>query len=169
MKSQKQNKAKKHWVILITLLPLLGMIMHPMTATADGPEEIIQRVATQYNISEDLAYEIAFKESSLNPSAHGATYGIGLYQINPQWHQERMHELGVSSNEQLWDPYSNALVAMDYLEELFDKYEDPAIVLMTYNGGDAYANRNINQGVISDYANDILQRAAERTQEREGL
>ena len=48
------------------------------------------------------------------------------------------------------------IVACDYLEELFEEYEEPSIVLMAYNGDSRW-----QQGEISYYAEHILEMAAE--------
>lgn len=63
----------------------------------------------------------------------------------------------------LRDPYENILVGVDFLEELFWKYEDPAAVLMYYNAGhsERYGIGAWQNGDLSQYADQILERAAE--------
>ena len=51
-------------------------------------------------------------------------------------------------------------VAADYLSELFEAYEDPAAVLMAYNG-DSRVDEYLAGGEASDYANSILEMTRE--------
>ena len=99
------------------------------------------------------------RESSWEPDAQNGTC-IGLMQIDQVYHWERMQRLGVTD---LRDPYENILVGVDFLEELFWKYEDPAAVLMYYNAGhsDRYGLGAWQDGDLSRYADQILERAAE--------
>lgn len=78
-------------------------------------------------------------------------------QISPRWHRDRMECLGVTD---LFDERSNILVGADYLAELFEKYEDAAVVLMIYHG-EKDAIKKAEQGDISNYAIGILERTAE--------
>lgn len=105
-----------------------------------------------YGICPELLEAIAWQESSYRADA-SAGGCEGLMQISPRWHRERMERLGV---EDLRDPAGNMLVAADYLAELFAEWEDPAMVLMVYNG-DSDAGRLWETGEgLSDYAKDVL-------------
>ena len=68
-----------------------------------------------------------------------------------------MQKLGVKN---LKDPFDNILVGVDYLRELFERYEDPGMVLMVYNG-DSRVKRLRATGELSEYAEWILNRSAE--------
>lgn len=81
----------------------------------------------------------------------------GLCQVSVRWNKSRMRSLGVTD---IYDEYSNILVGADYLAELFEEYEDPAVVLMVYHGEDKALSR-AERGDISDYAEKILDRSAE--------
>lgn len=80
----------------------------------------------------------------------------GLMQVSDKWHKDRMNWLGVTN---LFDEYGNILVGTDYLLELFEKYEDPGLVLMIYNG-DSQAFENAEKGILPEYAKGILERSA---------
>ena len=90
----------------------------------------------------------------------------GLMQIQERWHTGRMEALGV---EDLYNPYSNMLVGVNYLKEIQDRYlasSGIACVLMVYNMGEPVANNLWEDGIYStDYANYILHRAQEIKQE----
>ncbi len=122
-------------------------------------EEYIERICQNRNICPEFVEAMIEKESSWNPKAENGTC-IGLMQVDRSIHYSRMEKLGVSD---LSDPYDNILVGVDFLEELFYKYEDPAAVLMYYNAGlskssglDAW-----RAGKISSYAEEILRRSEE--------
>ena len=104
-----------------------------------------------------LIFAIAERESGLNPNAVGDNgASIGLMQIQPRWSKERMKRLGV---DDLGEPKGCVKVAIDILLEYKGKDSDLYFVLMAYNGGMAYAKRNIN--TPSDYAVKVSERAVE--------
>ena len=115
----------------------------------------------EYSGSKDidpfLILAIAERESGLNPNAVGDNgASIGLMQIQPRWSKERMKRLGVAD---LKEPRGCVKVAIDILLEYKEKDSDLYFVLMAYNGGVAYAKRNIN--TPSDYAIKVSERAVE--------
>ena len=83
---------------------------------------------------------------------------VGLMQINTRWHTERVESLGVTD---LLDPKQNIIVGVDYLLELFRTNPETEWVLNAYNGGQAYADRIEDIGIVTDYALGIMNRAKE--------
>ena len=133
--------------------------------SAESKEQIIawtEEIGAMYGICPELLQAVIEKESNYNPGAknyNGTCFG--LMQINPRWQKERMARLGVSS---LYDAYGNILVGAEILMEKAtdgDEMRDIVYVLHSYNGGDDYAKRMEEQGRVSDYANNIIERAAE--------
>ena len=119
-------------------------------------EWVIEYSASK-NIDPFLIFAIAERESGLNPNAVGDNgASIGLMQIQPRWSRERMKRLGV---DDLREPRGCVKVAIDILLEYKEKDSDLYFVLMAYNGGMAYAKRNIN--APSDYALKVSERAVE--------
>ena len=115
----------------------------------------------EYSVSKDidpfLIFAIAERESGFNPNAVGDNgASLGLMQIQPRWSKERMKRLGV---DDLREPRGCVKVAIDILLEYKEKDSDLYFVLMAYNGGMAYAKRNIN--TPSDYALKVSERAVE--------
>ena len=126
------------------------------TWISDDAYEYCCQIGNQYNICPELLMAVIEKESS---GMSNATNGgcVGLMQVSARWHQERMLRLGATD---LYCERDNILVAADYLSELFQKYKEPSLVLDIYNGN-SKAMWNYENGVISDYAGDILDRTAE--------
>jgi len=127
----------------------------------DIPEEIQNAAISygeMYGICPELLEAIAFAESSYNRNASNGEC-LGLMQINPKWHSDRMAELGYSEAD-LYEVWPSMHIAADYLAELFQEYSDPAMVLMVYNG-DSRADHFLESGNMSEYAEDILIMAAE--------
>lgn len=103
------------------------------------------------------------KESQYNTAAVGDNgNSVGLLQIQPRYHQERMERLNCLD---LRNPYDNVTVALDILEELWSKYGKIEMVLMAYNGGCAYAEE---QQWVSQYALDVMNRARELKKDKNG-
>ena len=83
---------------------------------------------------------------------------VGVMQVNRGFHRDRMARLGTYD---LTDINDNMAVAADYMAELFRTYEDPALVLVAYNG-DSRLERMAERGEsMSEYADNILTMAAE--------
>lgn len=123
-------------------------------------EEYIEAICEPRNICPELIEATIERESRWNPNAVNGDC-MGLMQISERWHRERMERLGVTN---LFDPYDNILVGVDYMAELFEKYEDPGITLMIYNG-DSRAKDLQATGELSEYAEWILNRSAELERE----
>lgn len=80
-----------------------------------------------------------------------------MMQVSGRWHKDRMKRLDV---QDIYDERGNILVATDYLLELFEEYEDVTRILDEYNGNSAAAG-NEERGIVSEYAETVLERAAE--------
>lgn len=111
-----------------------------------------------YHISPQLLIAIAWQESHWDPSAESKGC-IGLMQVYEKWHTDRMERLNIT-HEDLYTVDGSMHTAADYLAELFSQYEDPAEVLMIYNG-DSSVEAYRQGGEASDYANEILWKTRE--------
>lgn len=119
----------------------------------------------KFNISPAIVIAMIERESNYKADEIGDNgNSLGLMQIQPRWNEERMKQLGCTD---LLDPYQNVTVGIDLLAELIEEDADLYWVLMAYNGGQAYATRNINQGIYSDYAIEVVERATQLEKEIE--
>lgn len=124
-------------------------------------QKYIFEVSKNYYISPYLIIAIIERESQFDIKAIGDSgKSKGLMQIMEKFHLERMDKLGVTN---LSNPYQNILVGIDYLYELFQKNEDIYWVLMAYNGGNSYANRNNTNP--TPYAVEVVSRSYELEEE----
>lgn len=109
-----------------------------------------------YDICPELLMAMIEAESGGNPNAENGDCK-GLMQISERWHTVRMAEIGA---DDIWSETDNIHIGANYLHELFNRYEDVALVLMVYNG-ESDAVEKAENGYISDYARKILDRSAE--------
>ena len=112
----------------------------------------------KYNISPFLVIAMIERESYYDANAVSKSGAIGLMQILIKWHADRMARLGCTN---LYDPYQNITIGVDYLAELFAENNNVSWVLMAYNKGNTYANEMASKGKISSYASWIMERAKE--------
>ena len=150
-------------VLILAGLIILSVLIDRKVEAAERMadlESYIEQVCESYNICPELIEATIERESRWNPKAVNGDC-MGLMQISERWHKERMERLGVTD---LFDPYDNILVGVDYMAELFDKYEDDGMVLMVYNG-DSRAKDLQATGNLSEYADRILTRSAELERE----
>lgn len=138
----------------ILLMLLLSFNLHttdttqPYVDTAIYP--IVQEVAVEYNVDPALIAAMIYKESTWDETATNKNC-LGLMQIAPQWHQDRIKKLGVRN---LLDAKDNITCGVDFMAELLQKYPTEE-ALMYYNSG----HKGITlyeQGKISDYACSIM-------------
>ncbi len=116
-------------------------------------------------ISTYLIFALIEKESDYDANLIGDDgQAFGLMQVQEQWHRERMVRLGITD---LMEPRQNITVGTDYLVELFQTGNEIDWVLMAYNGGPAYADRNRDNGTVSSYAKEIIERAEQLRKEAE--
>ena len=108
----------------------------------------------QYNICPEFLIAVAKRESEFNPEAVNGSC-VGLMQVSLMWHTDRMERCHVTE-EEMWTVDGSMHVAADYLAELFDEYEDAALVLMIYNGDSDASSFAQGDCDMSDYASDIL-------------
>lgn len=125
--------------------------------------EICEEVAELYpRISAEDLEAMCIQESRCNPDAFNGVCR-GIIQVAKKWHSDRMERLNV---EDLSDPYGCVLVAADFLNELYDIADtyangDFAYVLMRYNMTIESANYWYDQGVISEYAQNVIKMSNE--------
>ena len=128
------------------------------------PRDLQDHIATlceEYHIDPAIIVAMCKKESTYNARAVGdGGNSLGLMQIQPRWHKERMKRLGCTN---LKDAYQNVTVGIDFLAELMGKYEDIEKALMAYNAGESGARKNWwSRGVYSNkYSRAVLEIAEE--------
>lgn len=121
-------------------------------------QDYVYLLAAEYEICPELIMAIIESESSGNAKAYNDKYGcIGLMQINPRAHADRMEELEITD---LYIPYQNINVGVHYIRELADRYGDVAMVLGYYHGEKNVKSRT-EKGELSSYVMKILERSAE--------
>lgn len=127
------------------------------------PESVrtyLYNLCRQHNISYPFMLALIESESGYQWDAESSDGSCkGYTMINDKWHQERMRKLGVVD---IYDPYGNLEVSVDFLSELFAEYHDASVVLMCYNCGESGAKRLLEDGIYStEYSEKILEREAE--------
>lgn len=138
-----------------------GILISAIRSDAQVPttRDYIAEACDMYNVCPELIEAMIERESDWNPNAYNNGC-IGLMQINAKYHKERMQKLGVTD---LTDPEENILVGVDYIAELFEKYEDVYAVLQFYNAGysEKYGIGAYEKGIYTDYAIEVSERAVE--------
>ena len=116
-----------------------------------------EEIGKRYNVQPEFLESFIEAESSGIPTASNGNCK-GLMQVYEAVHRDRMKRLGISN---LYDPYQNILVGTDILVELFERYgDDTAKIVMMYNGSSDAKWRAADWN-FTDYANKVLNRAAE--------
>ena len=122
----------------------------------DETQQMIVDKCAEYNIDFAFTMAVIYKESSFRPNADSGS-SVGLMQINRINHKWLSEELGITD---FFDPEQNVTAGLFMLRQLFEKYDDPARVLMAYNMGETGARKLWNKDIYStDYVEGVLQQA----------
>lgn len=129
------------------------VIYYDVPMDKDLQDHII-RLCREYSLDPAIVFAMIDLESNFDPLEVGdGGDSKGLMQVQAKWHQDRMDELGVTD---LFDPYQNVTIGIDYLGEMNRRGKSIEWVLMAYNGGPIYANRKVSQGIVTKYAERII-------------
>ncbi len=138
-----------------------SVTLYNVPLTEELQLHIIQE-SEAHGIDPAVIIAMAWKESRYDVTAKGDSgKSLGLLQIQPKWHKERMERLGCPD---LLDPFQNVTVGVDILADLLDKYDgNISKALMAYNAGAAGANRYwFSKGIYSNsYSEGVLFVASE--------
>ena len=121
--------------------------------------EHIQELCCDYNIPIEIALAVIEQESTYKDDAVSYIGAKGLMQVQEKYHKDRMDKLGCTD---LFDPYENTMVGMDYLAELLTYYNGNFEMMLTaYNMGQTGAyNKLFSKGIYqSDYSREVLEKA----------
>lgn len=157
------KKTIKLYLVAIVMTVIFSMLIAVTVNAAEEqitvPEDvqkISEELGQAYNICPETIQAIGWWESRFQPDAENGGC-VGIMQVAPKWHKERMDRLGVTD---LTDSRQNMMVAVDYLSELVKDEEDMEEVLMRYHG-ESRINERLEVGEMSAYVEGILALSAE--------
>lgn len=125
-----------------------------------SPEEAIRLIARQYGVNEELAVEVARKESNLTHVTDkvGPAGEIGIFQLTPP----AIAQMKVQNPRDL---LQNIQGGVGYLKRLSDMYDgDVSKTLMAYNGGEGNVARGSVSPAAQAYAQEISGRLMQHAQ-----
>lgn len=110
-----------------------------------------------YKVYYPMVLAIIEVESGYRKDALSSAGAVGLMQIIPGWHRDKIGHYG-----DIWNPETNVVVGIRYLAELKEYCSDTNYLLMSYNMGLAEATRLWESGVHStEYSRRIIGRTKE--------
>lgn len=122
-------------------------------------QEFTYYLSKGYYIDYSFVMAVMYCESSFRTDIVSKTNDYGLMQINKINHEWLSEKLGL---DDMTDPYQNIRAGLYILRNLFEKYDDPAKVLMAYNMGEGGAARLWEQGIYeTSYTKKVLAKADE--------
>lgn len=136
----------------------------------DELEEACYIYSDMFNVSAEFMEAISARETAETYAEdikgdHDRSFGA--FQINIKAQCERIADYGLTPEDMLtYD--GGAIVAFSYVAELFERYEDPAVVLMKYNGASTALKKYRQTGELNAYTRWVLDKAME-LEEKHGL
>lgn len=120
----------------------------------EGTQRFIFYICKGYNIDWTLVLAVIEQESNYQSDLISDTGDYGLMQINQVNHEWLNQTIGVTD---FLDPMWNIRSGVFILRKLFEKYEDPELVLMAYNMGEDGAKTLWEQGIFeTNYTKSVL-------------
>lgn len=107
-------------------------------------QEYTYWMADAYDIDFAFLMGLIRNESNFQVDVISGTNDYGLMQINQKNHEWLSNAVGVTD---FLDPYQNIQAGLYILGSLFEKYDDPHMVLMAYNMGEGGASKLWDQGI----------------------
>lgn len=122
-------------------------LAEPVPAAQLDAEDHIDKTAKRYGLDPQIVKALIEEESGWYASAEGDNgQSIGLMQIQPRWHKERMKRLKVTD---LYDPEQNVTVGCDILAELYQKHGNYEDALSVYNSGNTKDGQQYAERILS--------------------
>jgi soluble lytic murein transglycosylase len=99
--------------------------------------ELVERLASQYNVKKSLLYAIIRAESGFFNEAQSYRGALGLMQMMPHVAQELAQKLSLADfeNDQLKEPKTSIELGAMLLALLHRQFEHPHLVIAAYNAG----------------------------------
>lgn len=107
----------------------------------------IGQIVEQYYPEMDpyIALSVLETESNYLPNLTSSAGAIGLMQVIPKYHFWRIERYGLND---LWDPYTNIICGIDFLDELYRTYGSWERGLLGYNNRPSYVKHVIRNADI---------------------
>lgn len=124
-----------------------------------GLQEHIFHLCSEYEIEPEIVIAMIAEGSNYDAGAVSEDLSsVGLMQIEEKSHRGRMTRLKCHN---LYSPYMNVTVGIDYLAELKVLNSDIGFMLSAYKGGINYANEQALNGYCNDFVQNVLKTASE--------
>jgi hypothetical protein len=99
-----------------------------------GIVSAVFRYGDEHSIAPELVFSVIDSESSFQHNARSGVGALGLMQVLPIWHQDKIR-LNGGSNELLWNPEFNIKIGTQILREYINKSSGNVYeALARYNG-----------------------------------
>lgn len=129
-------------------------------------QEFLYYLCKGYDIDFTFVMAIIQAESSFNPDIISSTDDYGLMQINKNNHEWITKAIGVKN---FTDPKENVRAGCFVIRKLFEKYQNPEMVLMVYHFGEHGAITLWNEGIYeSKYSQQVLKYQQQFNEQMEG-
>lgn len=126
-------------------------------------QEYLFYLCKGYDLDYSLMMAVINIESNFDSSLISNTNDYGLMQINKANHQELTKILGVTD---YLNPHQNMRAGCYVFRKLFEKYQQPNLVLMAYNMGEEGARRLWKEGIYeTQYTQKVFSAQSELQQE----
>lgn len=125
---------------------------------ADRIEATLRKVMPGTKLPTPLVLAIMKIESEFNPRAKSSAGAVGLMQVMPRWHVDRVREISnkpaLTFNDvrkELLDVETNIEAGVSILAECYNRYNSLTAAAQCYNGGPPRAESSYTKKVMRAY------------------
>lgn len=136
-----------------TVLPILKRLkprgkLAELTAINDA----VVKYSEQYELPAELVVYLIKRESNFNTRAFSSVGAVGLMQVFPKWHRDKMMELGIT-HEEVYNIDNNVRLGCWILRQYLDRTGSIDKALTKYVGG---KHPSYVRDILSGYTNEMI-------------
>lgn len=121
----------------------------------DEEQAAVFQICEAYGVNEKIVLGQLRQESNFDRNCIGDNgKAVGISQIQPRWHRERMERLGVQEQE-LTIVAKSVLVQVDFMAELLQKYGDYRKALTVYRYGSLKVTQEDYATIVFGFAEEL--------------
>jgi soluble lytic murein transglycosylase-like protein len=120
----------------------------------DRIDRAIMRYSEQYQLPPEIVVHLMKRESNFNTRAFSSVGAVGLMQIFPKWHKDKMEEMGIT-HEEVYDIDNNVRLGCWILRQYLDQTNSIDKALTKYVGG---KHPTYVTDILSGYTNEMIAR-----------
>ena len=141
-------------MLFVIFVLILSMFLISFLSTFQtGYKDLIVEMSNRFDVDYTLVLAIAKAESKFNVNAKSSACAIGMMQIKLETanYMQQIYGNDILTENELFIPENNILCGVEYINYLFQKFENADVVICAYNAGETVVRSWLSD---NDYSKD---------------